>query len=86
MEIETLIKTQRETALEIETLRKRTGVIDASITKRIEEIEERIGAVEDTMEGVNTTVKENTKSKKLLSQNIQEIQDSIKRPNLEQQV
>jgi hypothetical protein len=31
---------------------------------------------------IDTTVKENEKSKKLLTQNIQEIQDTIRRPNL----
>jgi hypothetical protein len=42
MEIETIKKSQRETTLEIEILGKRSGVIDASITNRIQEIEERI--------------------------------------------
>ena len=42
MEIETIKKSQRETTLELENLRKRSGVIDASITNRIQEIEERI--------------------------------------------
>jgi hypothetical protein len=37
MEIETLKKSQRETTLEIENLRKRSGVIDASINNRIQE-------------------------------------------------
>jgi hypothetical protein len=45
-------------------------------------MEERISVAEDTMEDINTTVKENTKSKKLLSQNIQEIQDTMKRAKL----
>ena len=31
---------------------------------------------------MDTTVKENAKSKKLLTQNIQEIQDTMRRPNL----
>jgi hypothetical protein len=35
MEIETLKKTQRETAVEMENLGKRPGVTDASITNRI---------------------------------------------------
>jgi hypothetical protein len=62
----------------MENLGKRTGVTDASITNRIQDIEERISAAEDTpQEDINTTVKENTKSKKLLFQNIQEIQDTI---------
>jgi hypothetical protein len=57
-------------------------VIDASITNKIKEIEERISEAEDTMENIDTTVKENAKWKKLLAKNIQEIQDLIKRPNL----
>jgi predicted nucleic acid-binding Zn-ribbon protein len=42
MEIETIKKLQRETTLEIENLEKRSETIDASITNRIQEIEERI--------------------------------------------
>jgi len=38
--IETIKKSQRETTLEIENLGKRSGVIEASITNRIQEIEE----------------------------------------------
>ena len=34
------------------------------------------------VEKIDTTVKENSKHKKLLTQNIQEIQDTMKRPNL----
>jgi uncharacterized coiled-coil protein SlyX len=68
MEIETIKKSQRETTLEIENLRKRSGVIDASITNRIQEIEERISGAEDTIANIETTVKENAKCKKLLAQ------------------
>jgi hypothetical protein len=64
MELETIKKSQRETTLELENLRKRSGVIDASIINRIQEIEERISGAEDTLENIDTTVKENTKSKK----------------------
>ena len=42
----------------------------------------RISSIEDTIEDINTTVKENTKSIKLQIQNIQEIQDTMKRLNL----
>ena len=35
MKVETIKKTQRETTLEIENLGKKSGTIDASITKRI---------------------------------------------------
>ena len=47
--------------MERENLGKRSGVIDASITNRIKEIEERISDAEDTTENFDTTVKENTK-------------------------
>jgi prefoldin subunit 5 len=42
MEIETIKKLQRETTLELENLGKRLGTIGASITNRMQEIEERI--------------------------------------------
>jgi uncharacterized coiled-coil protein SlyX len=38
--------------------------MQASITNRIHEIEERISGAEDTIENIDTTVKENAKSKK----------------------
>ena len=57
-EVETIKKSQRETALELESLRRRPGVIEASITNRIEEIEERISGAEDTIENIDTSVKE----------------------------
>jgi prefoldin subunit 5 len=40
IEVEKIKKSQRETTLEIENLGKRSGVIDASITNRIQELEE----------------------------------------------
>ena len=79
MEVETIKKTQRETTLEIETLGKKSGAIDASITKRIQEIEERISGAEDSIKNICTTIKENAKCKKILTQNIQEIQDTMRR-------
>jgi hypothetical protein len=82
MERETMKKSQRETTLEIENLGKRSGVIDASITNRIQEIEERFSVAEDFIENIDTTVKENAKCKKVLTQNVQEIQDTEWRPNL----
>jgi hypothetical protein len=81
VEIETLKKTQSETNLEMEILGKRTGVTDVSVSNRIQEIGERLSGREDTIEDIDTTVKENIKSKKLLNQNIQEIQDTMRRPN-----
>jgi prefoldin subunit 5 len=82
MEIETIKKSQRETTLELEKLGKRLQIIDASITNRIQQTEERISGAEDTIENIDTTVKENAKIKNPLTQNIQEIQDTMRRPNL----
>ena len=56
-EIETMKKSQREATLELENQGKKSGVIDASITNRIQEIEERISGAEDTIENIDTTVK-----------------------------
>ena len=72
MEVETK-KSQRESTLELENLGKKSGAIDASITNRIQEIKERISSAEDTTENIDTTIKENVKCKKLLTQNIQKI-------------
>ena len=46
-------------------------------------MEERISGVEDSIENISTTIKENAKCKKILTQNIQEIQDTMGRPNLQ---
>ena len=59
-----------------------SGAIDASITNRIQETEERLSGVEETRENIETTTKESVKYKKILAQNIQEIQDTMRRPNL----
>jgi hypothetical protein len=64
LEIETIKKSQREKTLEIENLGKRSGVIDASITNRTQDIEERISGAEDTIEITETIVKENGKKNK----------------------
>jgi hypothetical protein len=50
MEIEPTMKTQTEEILEMENLGKRTETIDVSTANRIQEIEERILGVEDTIE------------------------------------
>jgi chromosome segregation ATPase len=83
MEVETMKKTQRETTLEIETLGKESGTIDVSISNRIQEMEERISGAEDSIGKMDKTIKENAKCKKILTQNIQEIQDTMRRPNLQ---
>jgi phenylalanyl-tRNA synthetase alpha subunit len=81
MERETIKKSQRETTLELENLGKKSGAIDASITNRIQDIEERISGAEDTIENIDITIKEKVKCKKILTQNIQEIQDTMRRTN-----
>jgi ABC-type hemin transport system substrate-binding protein len=78
METETLMKTQREKTLEVESLGKRSEVTDVIITNRIQERKERISGVKDTIEDIGKTVEGNTKCKKLLKENIQEIQDTKK--------
>ena len=47
MELDTIKKSQKETTLELETLDKRSGVLDTRITNRIQEIEERIPGAKD---------------------------------------
>jgi hypothetical protein len=49
---------------------------------RIQEIEERSSGAEDTIENIDTKIKEDVKCKKKLTQNIQEIQDTMRRPNI----
>ena len=81
-EMESMKKSQTEGRLAMENLGKRTETSETSITNRIQEIEERISDSEDTIEKLNTLTKENSKSNKFSSQNIQELWDTIKKPNL----
>ena len=57
-EVDTIKKTQSETTLEIG---KKYGTVDASISNRIQEMEERISGAEDSIENMDTTIKENAK-------------------------
>jgi predicted RNase H-like nuclease (RuvC/YqgF family) len=82
MEVETIKKIQRETTLEIEILAKKSVTIDVSISNRVQEMGEIISGGEDSIKNMDTTIKENAKCKKTLTQNIYEIQDTMKRPNL----
>jgi hypothetical protein len=66
IEVETM-KTQRETTLEIETLGKKSGTIDVSISNRIQEMEERMSGAEDSIGNMEPTIKENAKCKKILT-------------------
>ena len=76
-EQDTIKKTQSEATLEIGTLGKKSGTIDVSIGNRIQEMEERISGAEDSIENIST------KCKNTLTQNIQDIQDTMRRPNLQ---
>jgi chromosome segregation ATPase len=59
--VDTIKKTQSEATLEIETIGKKSGTIDSSISNRIQEMEERISGAEDSIENIGTTIKENGK-------------------------
>jgi TolA-binding protein len=63
----------------MENLRKRTGTMDTSITKRIQEIEQRISDMQYTIEEMDALTKKMAKCKKFLTQNIHKICNSIKR-------
>jgi predicted nucleic acid-binding Zn-ribbon protein len=60
-EVDTIKKAQSEAKVEIETLEKKSGNIDANISNRIQEMEERISGAEDSIENIGTTIKENAK-------------------------
>jgi hypothetical protein len=57
VEVETIKKAQMEANLEMENLGKRSGITDVSIINRIQEIEEKISGVEDTVEQIDKSVK-----------------------------
>ena len=65
-EVETIKKTQCATMLDIETLGKKSGTIDARISNRIQEMEERISGAEDSIENMGTTIKEMQNAKRSL--------------------
>ena len=54
-EADTIKKTQSEATLEIESLGKKSGTIDGSISNRIQEMEEKISSAEDSIENISTT-------------------------------
>ena len=80
MEGETIKESQRERTLEIEILGKKPGT--ENFNNRTQEMEERISGVADSIENMDTTIKENVKCKKILIQSIHEIQHTMRRPNL----
>ena len=82
-EVETIKKSQKETTMDVENLGKKSVTIDVSISNILQEMEEGISGAEDFIENMGTTIKENAKCKKILTQNIQEIQDKMRRQNLQ---
>ena len=56
-------ETKREITLKIEILGKKSGNIDASISNRIQQMEEKISGAEDSIENMDIANKENAKSK-----------------------
>ena len=66
MEIETIMKSQRQTTQDMVNLGKKSEVMDfcfnPSIKNRIQEIEERISDAEDRVESIDTTVKKKCKN------------------------
>ena len=50
--------------LEMENPRMRSGITNISITNRIQEFKERISGLEDTVQEIDLTFKENSKPKK----------------------
>jgi hypothetical protein len=71
---------EMEATLKMKNLGKGTGTTDASFTNRIQEMIERISGVEDIIRDIGTLVKENDKCENFLTQNIQEIWGTMKRP------
>jgi hypothetical protein len=80
-EVDTIKKTQSEATLEIETLGKKSGTIFEHQQQNTRDGRENLSA-EDSRENIGTTIKENGKCKKIPTQNNQEIQDTMRRPNL----
>ena len=66
----------------MEKLDKWPGITDASINNRVQEVEERIWSIEEMIDETDSLVKENGKSKKFLTQNIQEIWGTMERQNV----
>jgi hypothetical protein len=58
-----------EATVEMENLGKRSGATNTSLPNRIQEVEERISCIEDTIKDIDTDI-DNTKCKMLLTQNI----------------
>ena len=56
-EVDTIKKTESKATLEKDTLGKKSGTIDVSISNRIQEMEERNSGEEDSIENTGTKIK-----------------------------
>lgn len=56
--------------MEIENLEQRSGIVEVSIMNRAQDIEARISRAEDTLEEIETTLKEHVKTEKFVKQDI----------------
>jgi hypothetical protein len=70
-----------EATLEMENPGKKSGASDASWIEYKRQ-KRKISGREDTIEDFDTVVKENTKCKKVLTLNIQQIEVIMKRPHI----
>jgi hypothetical protein len=82
MEVETLEKTQRERTQEIETLGKKTGIIDVRISNRIQEMKERISGAEDFIKNMDTTIKKRKNGKRSYPKTSRKFRTKMRIPNL----
>lgn len=63
--------------------KKSTQSLEASLVNRPEETEERLSSLEVKVDVEDSSVKENVNSKSIQTQKIQEIEETLKRPNLQ---
>ena len=77
-ERESMTKTQSE-------IKPEMGILECQNQEerltRAQDMEERIEGIEDKVEEMNSSAKENVKSKNIKAQNIQEIWDTVKKTN-----
>ena len=82
MKMEAIKKNISKAILRREYLGKWTGTTEINITNRTQEMEDRIPGIKDRTKENDSSVKENNKSKKFMTENLQGIMDTIKWPNL----
>ena len=80
MQIAAMQVIQTGEILEMKEQGKMIESTDTRITHSIQEMEVRISGIEDTIEEIDTLIKENVKSKKFLTENIHEIWDERTKP------